>query len=124
MTDALVQFLRARLDDDEQAARRVESSWRQIGETGVIVASDGARAEECANGNWTGVAEHIVRHDPARVLAGIDGRRRIVDDYAYYTSIGGHTDAERGRTEGLTYAVQCLALPYAGHLDFRDEWRP
>lgn len=34
MTDALVAFLKARLDDDAQVARRAGDSFRQIGETG------------------------------------------------------------------------------------------
>jgi len=47
--DDLVQWLRAQLDEDEQIARRAGDSFRQIGETGVIVATEGDRAEECAS---------------------------------------------------------------------------
>ncbi|MFJ2676419.1 DUF6221 family protein [Streptomyces sp. NPDC087525] len=110
----LVEFLRARLDEDEQAACRVKSSWRQIGGTGVIVASDGGRAEECANGNWTGVAEHIVRHDPARVLVEVEAQRALIDGHAadsHWCPMG----------DGL---FKVLALPYADHPDYRPEWRP
>lgn len=118
----LVQFLRDRLDEDAAAANRVESRWRQVGETGVIVASDGGRAEECANGNWTGIAEHIVRHDPARVLAEVEAKRRIVDDLA--ATIGGDyiDDGEPVLAEHL---LRLLALPYADHPDyFQQDWKP
>ncbi len=74
----LMQFLRDRLDEDEQAARRAGDSFRQIGETGVIVATEGDRAEECASANWAGIAEHIVRHDPARVLRDVEAKQRVL----------------------------------------------
>jgi hypothetical protein len=133
--DDLVAFMRDRLDDDEQAARRVNSSWRQIGETGVI-ASDGDRAEECANGNWTGIAEHIVRHDPVRVLADIEVKRELIKlhksaklSYLPSRERGCVTcstaqawDAQAGEANCQT--LRLLALPYADHPDYRDAWRP
>ncbi|MBH0243936.1 hypothetical protein I3W98_15435 [Streptomyces cavourensis] len=79
MTDALVAFLKARLDEDERAARRAGDTFRQIGETGVIVATEGDRAEECASANWSGIAEHIVRQDPARTLREVEAKRQLLD---------------------------------------------
>ncbi|MEU9946911.1 DUF6221 family protein [Streptomyces sp. NPDC047939] len=126
--DDLVQFLRDRLAIEEQVAKDASPGpWHVDAEADEVLAVDDIVVAEgfaLSGHQLRATTEHIARHDPARVLADIDGRCRIVDDYAYYTSIGGHTDAERGRAEGLTYAVQCLALPYAGHLDYRDEWRP
>jgi hypothetical protein len=129
VTDDLVQWLGAQLDEDEATARNVESSWRQIGETGVIVASDGQYAEECANGNWAGIAEHIVRHDPARVLREIDAKRQL---------LALHTELEDSQ-EMQTYCSTCdttgkypeypcttlrlLALPYADRAGYREDWR-
>lgn len=125
----LVQFLRDRLDEDEQAARRVKSSWRQVGETGVIVASDGGHAEECANGNWTGIAEHIVRHDPARVLAEVDAKRALLDLHGpgefEYSDVDVCMVCDQQDPEPYPCrTVRLLALPYADHPDYRDEWRP
>lgn len=123
MSKDLVQFLRARLDEDEQTARRVESSWRQIGDTGVIVASDGERAEECANGNWSGIAEHIVRHDPARVLREVEAKRVLLDDHERFVT-------ERRRMMGgwdsypeASPVLVAFASIYAGHPDYRVEWQ-
>lgn len=135
MTDDLVQFLRARLADDERAARRAGDSFRQIGETGVIVATEGNRAEECASANWAGVAEHIVRHDPARVLAEVDAKRRLLivhkrdDRYSFSGCITCDAgDNSCGCMGGSAYDYPCetlrvLALPYADHPDYREEWK-
>ncbi|WP_327413220.1 DUF6221 family protein [Streptomyces sp. NBC_01233] len=150
--DDLVQFLRARLDEDEQIARIGDAdepplAWRQIGGTGVIVASDGKRAEECANGNWAGIAERIVRHDPARVLAEVDAKRQIVELHGIvHREIGWLADGEEKHgeipvcglcvpkhahyqrrddvPEGACRTLRPLALPYADHPDYREEWRP
>lgn len=126
----LVEFLTARLDEDEQAAMRVKSNWRQIGETGVVVASDDGYAEECANGNWTGIAEHIVRHDPVRVLAEVDAKRRIIAlCEPPLVDVTGPDDTERqyipgeGEPWGLP-VLRLMALPYAGHPDYDEAWRP
>ncbi|MGV9352263.1 DUF6221 family protein [Streptomyces misionensis] len=134
--DDLVQFLRARLDEDEQTARRAGDSFRQIGETGVIVATEGDRAEECASANWAGIAEHIVHHDPARVLAEVDAKRRLVDEHKPSRSKG-RPNMERGclscttaqewdakANEANCLTLRLLALPYADHPGYREEWRP
>lgn len=111
--DELVDWLRAQLDEDERIARRAGDSFRQIGETGVIVATDGDRAEECASANWTGVAEHIVTHDPARVLREIDAKRRTV---ALHARAHHQCVAEDGPTQWHAAdpcaTLRLLALPY------------
>jgi hypothetical protein len=115
----LVEFLKARLGEDEQAARRAGETFRQIGETGVIVATEGDRAEECASANWTGAAEHIVRHDPARVLREVEMKRRIIDEHHPVDPCDAH-DAELESIPCDTLLL--LALPYADHEEFQDEW--
>ncbi|MGW1154489.1 DUF6221 family protein [Streptomyces rubiginosohelvolus] len=134
MTDALVAFLKARLDDDAQVARRAGDSFRQIGETGVIVATEGDRAEECASANWSGVAEHIVRHDPARTLREVEAKRQLLDEHqdvndgscgtcvdgkwGYPTHGGGSPQSYPCRT------LRLLALPYSDHPEYEEAWRP
>ncbi|MFF8485188.1 DUF6221 family protein [Streptomyces antibioticus] len=129
----LVQWLRAQLDDDERAARRAGDSFRQIGETGVIVAVEGDRAEECASANWAGIAEHIVAHDPARVLREIEAKRRIMECHEPWVAGNGDTICGRcgrehidGRPGGHfpCQTLRLLALPYAHRPGYRDEWRP
>ncbi|MFE1361300.1 DUF6221 family protein [Streptomyces harbinensis] len=137
MSDDLVQWLRVQHDADDRIARRAGDSFRQIGETGVIVATEGDRAEECASANWAGVAEHIVTHDPARVLREVDAKRRILE---IHHVIGGWEDedgqdiglgcnecgysAEYSDRGGWCDTVRLLALPYADRPGYREEWRP
>lgn len=133
--DDLVQFLRDRLAEDEQAARRAGSSFRQIGETGVIVATDGDRAEECASANWSGIAEHIVRHDPARVLRDVEAKRAAIDQCAYWNERAACEAVEPPKypqpgldigllLDAMNPVLRALALTYADHPDYRDSWRP
>ncbi|MFJ9374419.1 DUF6221 family protein [Streptomyces sp. NPDC101455] len=129
-----VQWLVKQFDEDERIARRVESSWRQIGETGVIVASDGNRAEECANGNWTGIAEHIVEHDPERVLREVAAKRQLVQAHAKDDHFDGCTICDSGNNScgcmcGSHWTYPCdtikiLALPYADRPGYQEAWRP
>ncbi|MFF5795775.1 DUF6221 family protein [Streptomyces albogriseolus] len=119
--DELVRWLGAQLDEDERIARRAGDSFRQIGETGVIVATEGDRAEECASANWAGVAAHIVTHDPARVLREVAAKRQIIERC---TRVQGllldDFTAERLADDVLAL----LALPYADRPGYREEWRP
>jgi hypothetical protein len=62
-------------------------------------------------------AGHIVRWDPARVLAEIDAKRRVVENQQR------HAPGQSGYG-AATFAVRCLALPYADRPGYREEWRP
>lgn len=129
MTDDLVAFLRDRLDEDERIARRPGDSFRQIGETGVIVATEGDRAEECASANWAGVADHIVRHDPARVLREVEGKRGVIALYDRAVVDSKSSDfLVRGPAPMvitvLTPVLAHLAQAYSAHSDYRPEWKP
>jgi hypothetical protein len=128
----LVQFLRDRLDEDEAVALRAGDSFRQIGETGVIVATEGDRAEECASANWAGIAEHIVRHDPARVLAEVQAKRQLLDEFNQTGAVPDTPErrasaswkGDFGYLQGLARAVHLLALPYSDHPNYDKAWRP
>ncbi|TDD37855.1 hypothetical protein E1287_07300 [Actinomadura sp. KC06] len=65
----------------------------------------------------TTVASHIVRHGPARVLAEVETKRRLIDQHVGYSG-GGDDDHWPVQT------LRLLALPYASHPDYRPEWRP
>jgi len=124
--DDLVQWLRDRLNEDERVARRAGDSFRQIGGTGVIVATEGDRAEECASAYWTGIAEHIVRHDPAHVLAELTFKRAIVDDFVRERQVmdeaGHRTEWAEGAQSVRRLLVQTWATHYKDHPGFRAEW--
>jgi hypothetical protein len=84
---------------------------------------------------------HIARHDPARVLAECEAKRRVVEAYRQEQARRDAYEADEARAveddqkaalrrstaarcRGLEIAVELLALPYAIHPDYRDEWRP
>ncbi|MFE7899156.1 DUF6221 family protein [Streptomyces sp. NPDC057424] len=123
--DDLVQFLRDRLDEDKAAARRAGDSFRQVGETGVIVATEGDRAEECASANWAGIAEHIVRHDPARVLAEVEAKRLALDHYTELQRLAkGGVAIYRTAAGAVGVQIQIMAMAYTRHPAYNEAWRP
>jgi hypothetical protein len=100
--DDLTTFLRARLDEDEAVALAVKGHSVFDG-TGIVT----GRNESVVVGSH--VATHIARHDPARVLAEVEAKRQILDHLAY---------------EWSSPILRYLALPYAGHPAYREEWKP
>ncbi len=101
--DDLVTWLRAQLDDDE----RVAQSAYYWSPTGWFDVPDSAR-------------EHLDRWDPARVLAEVDAKRRILD---------GMIDDDgflRGNIASGTAwpVIVLLAAAYADRPGYREEWRP
>jgi len=80
-------------------------------------------------------AAHIVRWDPARVLAEVGSKRRILDEYTEarrreaekpgYDAVGRlETSLAKVVAPALERVVRLLALPYAGRPGYREEWRP
>jgi hypothetical protein len=72
------------------------------------------------------MAQHIARHDPARVLAECEAKRRIVEEWdaAHRVALASpQYSYDEGIATGLLAALYALALPYADHPDYREEWR-
>lgn len=114
----LIEFLRARLDEDERAALGAKGDTPGIWETKSdpatwIVLYD-------ASGKLTmGQERHIARHDPARVLREVEAHRRIVDEYeASVRRVGVCMSGS------LRRVVMALATVYDDHADYCEEWRP
>lgn len=132
--DDLVQFLHARYDDDATLARDADnrdSDWWW-----------GPNAESAAE-------RHIARHNPERVLADVDAKRRILllhnipavvsPKMAAFGLRDGEKPEDDRRCAGCGLdrdddpivsdvsgcpILRALALPYADHPDYREEWRP
>jgi hypothetical protein len=117
-----VEFLRARLDEDEQTARAIQwdgsgnsLDWGLPASATVDIGGDDFYA-----GDRT-VASHIARHDPARVLREVEAKRAFVKEYERYR-------AERRRamngwdTSELSPIIAALASVYADHPDYQQEW--
>jgi hypothetical protein len=115
--DGLVAFLRARLDEWRAAVEAADADDVpqpfEGHELGTCTTCDEARA--------VNVAVVTMPTDPADfVLADIEAKRRIVDGIA-------GADPHSGYITGTFTAwdvLHLLALPHAGHPDFRPEWRP
>lgn len=126
----LVEFLRARLDEDERLARDVESS---VGaERASDPYSDGSgTADRDAFPSYPWGAEEGELEfmagpgHPSRVLAEVAMKRRILaehrDDRTSCSTCG--TAGEYDVPWPCT-TVELLALPYADHPDYRQEWAP
>ncbi len=127
----LVDFLRARLARDEQIARACAGAPWSASPSGTVhidvsggAASDPGFVASVENGAY---AEHIARHDPARALLEVDTRRRIVDEYekgAWVLERGHRTEEAEAVHAARDNVLRLLALTYAHHPDYRDEWRP
>ena len=115
----LVEFLRARFDEDEAAAK----AWLPFGNPDAA-----ARA-------------HIARHDPARVLRQVDAQRRIVDEHTPEQGVPYEGGDENDPSTWVPCCSNCqvgvvhegdwpclhlrlLALPYDTHPDYDERWRP
>lgn len=140
----LVDFLRARLDEDEAVARRAceyaEASWKldeEFGETVLWWAPEPHIAEmerqkglTVVSDQWRGqtidqrIAPHVARHDPARVLAEVEAKRAIVDLMAGVLAAA-KGDSEVDHYGGLSAAEETLTLfarPFRDHPDFDPAW--
>lgn len=119
----LVAFLRARLDEDEQIARDAAArvnAWapdlppwettRYLGKFG------------------TNLDHHITRWNPARVLAEVEAKRRIVDEVApEMETIEWVRDQEFATSSDpteyqSTKLLRLLTSSYADHPDYDPAW--
>lgn len=143
----IVAFLRARIDEDEQAAcragdvrgtgaSRAHASWSYHRER-FEVAVDGVGwsiAAKKIGGHGDPICdvdgEHIARWDPARVLAEVEAKRRIIERHSgdhhcpqpqdpdWLTWIAG----EETRTVYPCGDLRDLAASYADHPDYDPVW--
>jgi hypothetical protein len=122
----LAEFLNARLDEDEAAAKAawgVEWDWRYVAQP---------------FGERPSIAHtvHMARHDPRRVLREAETKKAIIAlAFEYEQKIDGewgcgHNAEEIGagecrdiKPDGIGILRQ-LAAVYSDHPDYREEWTP
>jgi hypothetical protein len=136
VSDDLVEFLRARLLEDELAAAGTLPPALQIGrlrgkpvlhwkitESGRgVIDKDGGTLR--ARDIFPAEAAHAIRHDPARVLAEVEAKRQIVDLAAGMLAAA-KGDSEVDHYGGLSAAEETLLLlarPFRDHPDFNPAW--
>ncbi len=136
MTDDLITWLRAQLDEDERVAREAGTGrWvdrggnvvsagladGDFGHLGYWVASASFACEGEAEGMDESHTAHIARHDPARVLAEVVAKRRIVNSFAA-SSVPLTTRTAEFAV--VRMVLKLFALPYADRPGYRAEWAP
>lgn len=115
MTDGLVEFLLARIAEDEAVARAMEKcsdplDWTEPGDPAVGLAGpvDGPSGYES------------IVIDPARVLAECEAKRQIIAQQTRRPA----KDFRPTPPPADTPVLRLLAMPYVDHPDYRQEWRP
>ena len=129
MTLTLTDFLLARIAEDEAP------TWKLI----PYACPPGCCAPEgwvghrcliCDEESYGGTVEAITEiaeehaekvHRRARVLAECEAKRRIVEMQWHHLGVD---DYAWGMEEAKRQILAELALPYADHPDYREEWRP
>ncbi|MPY55615.1 DUF6221 family protein [Streptomyces acidicola] len=102
--DDLIAFLRARLDDDEQLGEihkpdcdaRIPYEWEFVCRCGL----------------------------PARRSGDIAAKREVIKFAAWLDQNRAGSEFMEGRAQSARHVLRLLALPYADHPDYREEWRP
>lgn len=141
----LTEFLLARIDeDDAAAAKATQGRWKLWGMTvladpvgrsnhadGIDVAHTVTTDSQGHPRTWD--ADHIARWDPTRVHDECEAKRRLINDVHHsrgdaYTQPGECAGCGTGGGYGVDIddcpTLRVLAQPYAGHDDYRQEWRP
>ena len=122
----LDEFLLARIAEDKRVAMDAAGADGRAG-WGPDLVGDGPGGPRST--------EHVVRHDPARVLAECSAKRRIVlacrDARPETAFVGTHPPGmadfpatAHGQHQLAALTLALLALPYADHPHYRAEWRP
>lgn len=122
----IVDFITARLDDDEKTARAARPgpwideggySGPKIGVDYLMVPTDGSAP--CNDEIPREDSRHIARHDPARALCEVQSKRKLVNFY-------GEIQRKWGPNSDYLMAdfvLRTLASVYADHPDFNQKWR-
>lgn len=131
MSDDLIAFLNARLDEDEVAAKAASPGpWHLNAEGDTVLADDGIEVAEAfaLSGNQQrATAVHIARHDPARVFREVEADRALLRIYAEameFYSRPGNVSHPAGEVTGLLTAILGRAAVYSDHPDCKDAWKP
>ena len=75
--------------------------------------------------NDSGISRHIVNWDPARALAEVDAKRRLLDLHPYAGMLSAPESCEPCAAHpGPCATLRLLTLPYADRPGYREEWRP
>jgi hypothetical protein len=110
--DDLVQWLRDRLDEDEQATRAAALTEGLTGSLVDFLKHESMQVDVAPS------EAHYARHTPARVLREIDAKRKRLAALAEAIAAG-HDSSDLA-----SELLPLEALPYVDRPGYREEWRP
>ncbi|WP_068925000.1 DUF6221 family protein [Planobispora rosea] len=132
-SDDLIAFLNARLAEDEQAARDADAISRDA----LLDLYEDLIKSRPLDDARRAFGIHIARFTPGRMLVDVTAKRMILkehrpasDEYPGSADRGcmgcGLNGDEEFATPDVDWCpVLCaLALPYAAHHEYRQEWKP
>lgn len=142
----LIDFLHARINEDEQTAKKAidaelsgNGTWRAkddgtgTGLWGYVMSGHYPICGHDIEDVRMAHADHIARHDPARVLREIEAKRAILAQeeearahYGHIKSSATHPGVETsiGHVVALATVIRHLAAVYSDHPDYNPEWTP
>ncbi|MFC6017817.1 DUF6221 family protein [Plantactinospora solaniradicis] len=138
----LIPWICAQLDEDERVALAVRDQrwvYRRSYDNAadqtdhVLIIGDRAVGADFGDDPLRPTeAEHAALHDPARVLAEVAAKRRIIDRHqpieiidALYCTHCGVLGGQRARDVNWPCPeILDAAAPYADREGYREEWRP
>ena len=128
-TLTLAGFLLARIAEDEGDARKAGSrkwgsinrGWDSSDQRDIAALGDGP-TERLFPVSYD-YDEHVARWGPARVLAECEARRRIIAEHSDQHGCVSWQSASAYPYVGCS-VLRLLALPYADHPEYREDWRP
>lgn len=135
MSVTLTEFLLARIAEDEAKARAaggqvwasLNRSWDSPDVRDIAAMSGQTERLFAVPMDYD---EHVARHDPARVLAECEAKRRILElhpespRYIYEQTMADPEPTEVYAGTDVPHELLWLALPYADHPDYDESWRP
>lgn len=140
MTDegsSITGFLRARYDEREQQANAAAvdgAQWR-YSDSGIYPSDESRHPGAIVAGTYDYLDEsygkHIAGNDPQYVLADLNSKRAILDEHKPAEGDAESCDkceygwwSDRMRQIFPCKTLRMLAVPFAGHPDYQESWKP
>lgn len=114
MTDDLVVWLRAQLDEDEQVIRR------NLGRNGLGDDGDYPDYQSRSDDDTNADDDYLSRFRSPRMLVEVEAKRRILDLWEASQDNNLPPDA----LIVLDHVVQLVGVAHAAQPGYREEWRP
>lgn len=115
----IVEFLRARLNEDEQAARAALAPEKMYTDDGGFTVEYQWARLTLHDSGGRGIGHEPGAPSPARVLREVEAKRRILDLAGEISRSGAEFAEQDYRT-----LTRSLAAVYSDHPDYQADWAP